>query len=185
MISADLPPYLLGDYHLQDTSPAIDRGAISKAGVLAPGVDIDGGARPAAGGYDVGADENGADVLVPATPVPPTPSSTPGTAVISSVTRGTLSGSTLNFGSVNGTVQSILTYTASGGSVAFGNVRVQSGNGERFSEGSGGTCQRSNLASGASCTVIVRFQGNGNQLRTGTLTVTINGTPTTLTLSGQ
>jgi hypothetical protein len=183
MISADLPPYLLGDYHLQDTSPAINLGAASKNGVNAPTSDIDGPAtRPVATGYDIGADEFGTGAVV--LPPPPPPPPAVGSVTIAA-SLGTLSGSTLNFGSVNGTVQSTLTYTATGGPVAFGNVRVQSGNGERFSEGSGGNCQRSNLASGASCTVIVRFQGNGNQLRTGTLTVTINGTPTTLTLSGQ
>ncbi|MFW9894140.1 MAG: hypothetical protein ACFFFO_18190, partial [Candidatus Thorarchaeota archaeon] len=37
---------LLGDYHLLSGSPAIDIGADSKAGILAPDVDIDGDPRP-------------------------------------------------------------------------------------------------------------------------------------------
>jgi hypothetical protein len=74
MVTADLPPNLLGDYHLQSGSPAIDTGAATKMvpsyqqppnSLAAPIFDIDNQARPFAatqGGppstkYDMGADE--------------------------------------------------------------------------------------------------------------------------------
>jgi len=58
MVTALATPNLLGDYHLLDnTSPAFNLGAASKAGTNAPALDIDGDARPAAGGIDSGADE--------------------------------------------------------------------------------------------------------------------------------
>jgi hypothetical protein len=57
------PTGLPGDYHLQTTSPAIDRGAASIA-VAAPRIDIDNQARPAvrvqarrSTPWDLGADE--------------------------------------------------------------------------------------------------------------------------------
>lgn len=57
MISADLPPNLMGNYHLAAGSPAVNMGAASKSGISAPTTDIDGQSRPAAGGFDSGADE--------------------------------------------------------------------------------------------------------------------------------
>jgi hypothetical protein len=57
MIVNDLPPNLLGDYHLATGSPAISLGAASKSGVNAPAFDIDNAARPAGAGFDSGADE--------------------------------------------------------------------------------------------------------------------------------
>lgn len=71
MVTADLPPNLLGDYHLGSGSPAIDSGAASKPvpayqqpsnNLNAPGFDIDNQARPYGQGnpstiYDIGADE--------------------------------------------------------------------------------------------------------------------------------
>ena len=58
LVSADLPPTLLGDYHLLAGSPAINFGAGSKSGVSAPTFDIDNGIRT--GSPDAGADEFGA-----------------------------------------------------------------------------------------------------------------------------
>ena len=58
MISADLPPNLMGDYHLaSNASPAYNLGAANKSGVNAPVYDIDNQARPAFGAFDAGADE--------------------------------------------------------------------------------------------------------------------------------
>jgi hypothetical protein len=48
---------LLGDFHLQAGSPAIDIGAPAEAGVSAPADDIDGNIRPQITLYDAGADE--------------------------------------------------------------------------------------------------------------------------------
>ena len=57
MITADATPNLLGDYHIQGSSPARNTGAASKAGVNAPADDFDGQSRPSGGSYDIGADE--------------------------------------------------------------------------------------------------------------------------------
>jgi uncharacterized repeat protein (TIGR01451 family) len=58
MVTADLPPNLLGNYHLLDnTSPAYNFGAANKSGVAAPTFDIDNDGRPAFGAFDSGADE--------------------------------------------------------------------------------------------------------------------------------
>lgn len=60
MISADLPPSLMGNYHITSNSPAVNIGAASKSGangvVNAPADDIDRDARPA-NAIDAGADE--------------------------------------------------------------------------------------------------------------------------------
>lgn len=64
LVAVDLPPTLMGDYHLSAGSPAQDAGAASTtvAGVTvaAPATDVDDGARPQGAGYDIGADELGA-----------------------------------------------------------------------------------------------------------------------------
>ncbi len=70
LVAVDLPPTLMGDYHLQATSPAINAGAASKDGVNAPASDIDTDLRPAGGGYEIGADETGPLSDVP-TVLPP------------------------------------------------------------------------------------------------------------------
>ncbi|MEN9706031.1 MAG: hypothetical protein RLZZ393_1910 [Pseudomonadota bacterium] len=68
MISADLPPSLMGDFHLRGNSPAVNVAANSKAlpsyqvvgtatSVAAPSNDIDGDTRPALGARDIGGDE--------------------------------------------------------------------------------------------------------------------------------
>ena len=62
LVATDLPPNLLGNYHLKDsTSPAYDHGAASKTvgtlTVAAPATDFDGDHRPAFNGFDIGADE--------------------------------------------------------------------------------------------------------------------------------
>lgn len=57
MITTDATPNLLGDYHILDTSPAVNTGTGSKSGTNAPTTDIDGHIRPSSGGYEIGADE--------------------------------------------------------------------------------------------------------------------------------
>jgi uncharacterized repeat protein (TIGR01451 family) len=57
MATVDLPPNQMGNYHVAAGSPAINAGAAIKSGVPAPAFDIDNGARPSAGGYEIGADE--------------------------------------------------------------------------------------------------------------------------------
>jgi len=71
LISLDLPPDLLGNYHLQAGSPAVNMGVNSKNSVNAPAADIDGDVRPSGGVIDAGADESTAPVtlMFPATPV--------------------------------------------------------------------------------------------------------------------
>ncbi len=54
MVAVDLPPNLMGNYHIQSTSPAVDEGAASKDGIFAPLLDMDGEIRTI---HDVGADE--------------------------------------------------------------------------------------------------------------------------------
>jgi len=58
MVTADLPPNLLSNYHLlNSTSSAYNTGIGSLSGINAPFFDIDYQVRPASGGYDSGADE--------------------------------------------------------------------------------------------------------------------------------
>jgi hypothetical protein len=59
IVVQDVPPGLMGDYHLQSTSPARQIGAASKSGVSAPSIDYDGLGRPIPTGtaVDAGADE--------------------------------------------------------------------------------------------------------------------------------
>jgi hypothetical protein len=57
IVALDLPPNLLGDYHLAPGSPAIDAGIGSNDGVPAPNQDYDGQPRPVNAVFDIGADE--------------------------------------------------------------------------------------------------------------------------------
>jgi hypothetical protein len=70
LVTAELPPSLMGDYHLTAPSPAVDFGAASKSGVNAPDFDFDNQMRPTAAGFDSGADEYGADDVTPPPPPP-------------------------------------------------------------------------------------------------------------------
>ncbi|MEK7784595.1 MAG: choice-of-anchor Q domain-containing protein, partial [Chloroflexota bacterium] len=61
LVAVELPPNLLGNYHLTAGSPARNAGAASKTvGALtvnAPATDIDGNPRPSLPGFEIGADE--------------------------------------------------------------------------------------------------------------------------------
>ena len=57
MVGTDVPPALLGNYHIAPASPAVDAGAASKSGVPSPAADIDGDYRPNGLSFDIGADE--------------------------------------------------------------------------------------------------------------------------------
>jgi hypothetical protein len=168
------------NYHIQNGSSAIN---ISTNGTQPTGPtvnhDFDSQNRPAGPRRDAGADE------FTATLPPPPPA---GTVAFQSASLGTLSGGTLAFGSISGNNnQSTLTLMVTGGPVQFGNVTVQGGNGNRFSEVNTGTCQGALVSAGGTCTVVINFNANGGTNRTGGLTVNHNGTgsPLTLVLTGQ
>jgi hypothetical protein len=57
VVALQLPPNLMGDYHLQAGSPAVRGGVVSKGGVNAPTFDYDNGPRPTNGSYGIGADQ--------------------------------------------------------------------------------------------------------------------------------
>jgi uncharacterized repeat protein (TIGR01451 family) len=57
MVTVDNPPNLLGDYHIQPGSPAVDAGVAGTGATSAPAYDIDNQGRPGGGAFDIGADE--------------------------------------------------------------------------------------------------------------------------------
>ena len=71
IVALDLPPTLMGDYHLQAGSAAIDKSTGSKSGTSAPNHDIDADHRPLGLTFDMGADElgpaNSVAVVLPGT----------------------------------------------------------------------------------------------------------------------
>jgi hypothetical protein len=67
LVALDLPPNLLGDYHLlSNDSPAYNAAIGTWDGIAAPNQDYDGQPRPSRGGFDIGADELSS--AFPATP---------------------------------------------------------------------------------------------------------------------
>ncbi|MBE2223910.1 MAG: hypothetical protein IAF02_20385, partial [Anaerolineae bacterium] len=70
MVAVDLPPNLMGNYHIQATSPAVDIGAASKQGSSPPALDMDGELRLRGLGYDAGADEVNPPAAAPALNAP-------------------------------------------------------------------------------------------------------------------
>lgn len=69
MVATDVPPTLMGDYHIPATSPAVNalNSAASAGGLNAPTTDFDGGGRPTGTRFDIGADEL-AGVVIAAVP---------------------------------------------------------------------------------------------------------------------
>lgn len=57
IVAVEMPPNLMGDYHLAPESPAVNAGAIRVQGIRCPTRDIDGDPRPSLGGCEMGADE--------------------------------------------------------------------------------------------------------------------------------
>ncbi|MBK7615902.1 MAG: hypothetical protein IPJ08_16090 [Burkholderiales bacterium] len=183
LISADLPPNLLSDYHLTAVSPAANLGATSNGSVNAPAFDLDNEVRPANGGIDAGADEFGSTPFTPATV--PTGN---GAVAFSAASAGNLNGSTLNLGNVAGAYNLVtITLSVSGAPVNFGAVTVRNNDGSRFSEVAGGTCQDATVAAGGTCTVLVNFNANGNDHRRASLSVAYGGasSPFRLNLAGR
>ncbi len=90
LVAVDLPPELLGDYHLLDnTSPAFDLGVPIKNRVNAPVFDIDGDGRPGGSAFDSGADELvGGQALPIVTGVNATPNPTAGATSVTLAATG-------------------------------------------------------------------------------------------------
>ncbi len=59
IVAVDLPPNLMGDYHLTADSPAINIGANPASLIAALNHDYDRQPRPSQGGFEIGADETG------------------------------------------------------------------------------------------------------------------------------
>jgi hypothetical protein len=93
IVAVELPPELLGNYHLTFDSPARNAGASTQGGVVAPNQDYDSQPRPSQGRYEMGADE-----LV--APFPTTPILFPPPGVALQATEATLP-----------TVSALVTYT--------------------------------------------------------------------------
>lgn len=68
LVAVDVPPTLMGDYHLRNGSPAFNNGFGQREGVLAPAYDIDNQTRPFQQ-YDIGADEI-SPLIVPLSVIP-------------------------------------------------------------------------------------------------------------------
>ncbi|MEO8106867.1 MAG: choice-of-anchor Q domain-containing protein, partial [Actinomycetes bacterium] len=68
LVTVDAPPSEMGDYHLSNTSPAVNRGAAVKGDTTAPVTDIDGDFRPNGPAVDAGADEIAGGIAPPVCP---------------------------------------------------------------------------------------------------------------------
>jgi hypothetical protein len=162
----DLPPNLLGNYHLAAGSPAINVGAASKSGRAAPTTDIDGDARSNnnANPNDAGADEYVAVA-----------------AAVASVTPTSRA-----FGNVIvGSTSAAQTLTLSNsGTATLNNISVAIG--APFSR-TGGSCGTT-LNAGASCTISVVFSPTAVGAATGSVAITasvaVSGAPAALSGTG-
>ncbi|PYU91727.1 MAG: hypothetical protein DMG25_13865, partial [Acidobacteria bacterium] len=151
-----------GDYHLQSSSPAINKGTSNSA----PTTDYDGRSRPQAGVFDIGAYEYPGSISTSgAVTLSPTsltfPNQTVGTTSAAKVSTLTNSGSaTLAISSI-----------AISGDYALGGL---------------GTCVTS-LVTGSSCTISVTFKPTATGTRTGSVTITdsATGSPQKISLTGS
>ena len=175
MISADLPPTLMGDYHMKAGSPAIDLGAATKAvpsyqqapaTLPAPTSDID--AQTRTGAPDAGADEYGAVAAANASVAP----------------------ASLGFGDVfigsSGAAQSIT--LSNNGTAALNGISVAfTGPYARPAGAAGGTCGTT-LAGPGTCTINVVFTPAAAGTAPGSVTVTasapVGGSPVALLGNG-
>ena len=156
LVAADLPPKVLGDYHIVDTSsPAYNTGAANKAvpayaqppaALPAPTTDIDNQPRPGQGFYDIGADE------IPSPVADLSITKTDGSAT---VTQG-------------GTATYTIVVSNSGPSTATGATLT-----DTFPAALTVTAWSCTAAAGSSCTAT----GTGNN-RTGVLTLPSGGSAT-------
>jgi len=73
IVAQDVPASIMGNYHIQTGSPAVDNGRPALSGVTSPTFDIDYDTRPipANGNWDIGADERLASGEIPPPPVAP------------------------------------------------------------------------------------------------------------------
>jgi hypothetical protein len=148
------------DFHLNSTSPAINKGTAS----LAPSTDIEGTPRPQNSYFDIGAYEyraSGAAVM----------SVSPTSLAFASQAVGTTSALQIvtvkNTGTANMTIPGAFVMT---GDFIFGGT---------------GTCAvGASYAPGASCTASVKFTPKAIGTRTGTLKITSNVSSVTVSLSG-
>jgi hypothetical protein len=94
----------------------------------------------------------------------------------------------LAFGDLTGTQTSIVTLTASNGSVTFGIALVSNSTGTSFTKGAADTCSGKTIAAGGTCTITISFAAPfATSSRVGTLSVPDNasGSPQTLRLTGS
>jgi hypothetical protein len=165
-------PTLRADYHLNAADTIATNHGRARASntsnfnvtigaTLVPTVDVDADARPQA--VDIGADER----LIP-------------------LGMAAFSPSPVAFGNVptgqNRTIT--VTVTNTGNAALVISTAIVSGT--RFGKGAD-TCTGATVAVNAYCTVAVTFNPNNNTQRTGSLTLTHNGTdsPSSVALSGQ
>lgn len=175
-----------GDFHLQSTSPAIDRGVSS----LAPSTDMGGNARPQGNGIDIGAYEflvagSGSPGTPAPTPSPeePTPAPAPGPAPVARASTLSLRFASQKVGRKSG-VQYVILKNAGTAKLVIPSAFVITGD---FTFGGLGTCRVGYAyAPGASCTASVVFKPRAVGLRTGSLTMKTNAssTPIVVRLSG-
>ncbi len=156
-----------GDYHLQSTSPAIDKGSPTSA----PATDLGGNSRPQGAGYDIGAYEfmSGSQTQNPTLGATASPTA----LTFASQTVGTTSA-----------IQVVTLKNTGTTSIKIPAAFVMTGD---FAFGGSGTCSTSAVyAPGASCTASVVFKPTNRGTRMGSLSMTTSASsnPMVETLTG-